>query len=38
VEIAFFGLLPQFTGQGLEGHLLTIAIEKAWQMGASRVW
>jgi GNAT superfamily N-acetyltransferase len=38
VEIAFFGLLPQFTGQGLGGHLLTVAIETAWQMGASRVW
>jgi GNAT superfamily N-acetyltransferase len=38
VEIAFFGLLPQLTGQGLGGHLLTVAIETAWQMGASRVW
>jgi GNAT superfamily N-acetyltransferase len=38
VEIASFGLLPAYIGQGLGGHLLTVAIEKAWQMGASRVW
>ncbi len=38
VEIAYFGLLPPFIGQGLGGHLLTCAIERGWQMGASRVW
>jgi N-acetylglutamate synthase-like GNAT family acetyltransferase len=38
VEIAYFGLLPQFIGQGIGGHLLTHAIEKAWQMQAQRVW
>jgi GNAT superfamily N-acetyltransferase len=38
VEIPSFGLLPQFTGQGIGGHFLTIAVEKAWQMGAKRVW
>ena len=38
VEIASFGLLPSYIGLGLGGHLLTVAIEKAWQMGASRVW
>jgi GNAT superfamily N-acetyltransferase len=38
VEIAYFGLLPQFTGRGLGGYLLTAAIERAWQIGASRVW
>ena len=38
VEIAYFGLLPQFIGKGLGGHLLTVATERAWQMGASRVW
>ena len=38
VEIAYFGLLPQCIGQGLGGHLLTVAIERAWQMGATRVW
>ena len=38
VEITSFGLLPAYIGRGLGGHLLTVAIEKAWQMGASRVW
>jgi GNAT superfamily N-acetyltransferase len=38
VEIAHFGLLPSFTGRGLGGWLLTAAIERAWQSGASRVW
>ncbi|MGH8457617.1 MAG: GNAT family N-acetyltransferase [Stenotrophobium sp.] len=39
VEIAYFGLLPQFIGRGLGGHLLTAAIERAWAMpGTRRVW
>lgn len=38
IEIAYFGLLPQFTGQGLGGHLLTEGARRAWQKGASRVW
>lgn len=38
VEIAYFGLLPQFVGAGLGGHLLTDAIERGWGMGARRVW
>ena len=38
VEIAYFGLLPQFIGMGLGGSLLTAAVERAWKMGASRVW
>ena len=38
VEIVSFGLLPSFIGKGLGGNLLTVAIEKAWNMGASRVW
>ena len=38
VEIEYFGLLPQFIGQGIGGHLLTVGIEKAWAMGARRVW
>ncbi|ETW92987.1 MAG: acetyltransferase [Candidatus Entotheonella factor] len=38
VELAYFGLLPQFIGQGLGSHLLTAAIERAWQKDASRVW
>lgn len=38
VELKYFGLLPQFTGRGLGGALLTAAIDRAWRMGASRIW
>lgn len=38
VQIVYFGLLPEFIGKGLGGELLTAAIERAWQMGAKRVW
>jgi hypothetical protein len=34
VEIAYFGLLSRF----VVGHLLTAAVERAWQRGARRVW
>ena len=27
-EIAYFGLLPEFTGRGLGGYLLTVAVER----------
>lgn len=37
VQIEYFGLLPQFIGQGIGGHLLTVGIERAWAMGAHRV-
>jgi GNAT superfamily N-acetyltransferase len=39
VELAYFGLMPQFVGQGLGGHLLTVAISRAWELpDARRVW
>jgi GNAT superfamily N-acetyltransferase len=38
VEIVYFGLLQKFTGMGLGGHLLTCAVERAWGLGAQRVW
>lgn len=38
VKIVYFGLLPQFIGQGVGGHLLTVGIQRAWDMGANRVW
>jgi GNAT superfamily N-acetyltransferase len=40
VEIAYFGLLPEFFGRGFGGALLTSAIEEAWRMSpsVSRVW
>lgn len=38
VEVAYFGLLQEFLGQGLGKHLLTEAVEQAWGEGANRVW
>lgn len=38
VELAYFGLAPQFVGRRLGGHLLTVALQKAWALGARRVW
>jgi GNAT superfamily N-acetyltransferase len=38
VEIAYFGLLPDFIGRGWGKHLLTRAVQAAWQLGVERVW
>jgi len=38
LEIAFFGLLPQFSGMGLGGFLLSEAIRLAWELKPKRVW
>jgi GNAT superfamily N-acetyltransferase len=38
VQLAQFGLLQQFIGQGIGGDLLTVAIERAFDLGARRVW
>jgi GNAT superfamily N-acetyltransferase len=38
VEICYFGLVPEFIGQGHGKALLADAIEKAWHLGAKRVW
>jgi len=42
IEIAYFGLLPEFIGRGLGGALLTSAIEEAWArhggIAPKRVW
>lgn len=38
VEVAYFGLLPEFIGRGLGKYLLTRAVEQAWAEGANRVW
>jgi GNAT superfamily N-acetyltransferase len=38
VEIAQFGLLPRFIGQRFGGHLLTLAVRRAWAMAPRRVW
>ena len=40
IEIAYFGLLPEWIGRGLGGALLTSAIAGAWRMEPNplRVW
>jgi GNAT superfamily N-acetyltransferase len=38
VEISYFGLLARHAGQGLGAHMLTCTVERAWAMGANRVW
>lgn len=38
VEVAYFGLLPEFVGRGWGGHLLTLAVRSAWATGPERVW
>ena len=38
VEIAYFGLMPEFIGRGLGPALLGWALERAWSHGPRRVW
>lgn len=38
VELAYFGLLPEFVGKGLGGALLSCALDKAWTLSPKRVW
>ncbi|HEX5386510.1 MAG TPA: GNAT family N-acetyltransferase [Gemmatimonadales bacterium] len=38
IEIAYFGLLPDYVGHGLGGWLLTRAVETAWADKPARVW
>lgn len=38
VEIAYFGLLPNFIGRGWGKHLLTCAVRAAWGLAPGRVW
>ncbi|HEX6116835.1 MAG TPA: GNAT family N-acetyltransferase [Solirubrobacterales bacterium] len=39
LELAYFGLLPGWSGRGLGGHLLTELVRRAWKApGTSRVW
>jgi ribosomal protein S18 acetylase RimI-like enzyme len=37
VELSYFGLLPDFIGQGLGPRLLRVAIARAWELGPERV-
>ena len=38
VEIAYFGLVPDYIGRGLGPALLGWALERAWGYGPRRVW
>lgn len=38
IKITYFGLTPAFIGRGLGGHMLTLAVGRAWANGATRVW
>ena len=38
IELAYFGLLPDFVGQGLGSYLLRWAIQKAWSYKPERFW
>ena len=38
IELAYFGLMPEFIGKGLGKYLLTWAIERAWSYEPSRLW
>lgn len=37
VEISYFGLLPQWTGRGLGAAALTLVVQYAWTLGATRI-
>jgi GNAT superfamily N-acetyltransferase len=37
-EIAYFGLIPEFVGQGLGRQLLRDAVNKAWDTANNRIW
>ncbi len=38
MEIAYFGLLPDYFGRGWGKHLLAEAVRSAWSCSPSRVW
>lgn len=38
IELAYFGLMPEFIGQGLGGYLLDWTIDTAWRGNPRRLW
>jgi ribosomal protein S18 acetylase RimI-like enzyme len=38
IEIAYFGLLPEYIGRGWGKYLLSEAVREAWRQRATRVW
>lgn len=37
IELAYFGLIPEFIGQGYGAYLLRTAVDEAWSRGPERV-
>ena len=38
IELAYFGLIPEFIGQGLGAYLLGWVVDEAWRRAPDRVW
>jgi GNAT superfamily N-acetyltransferase len=38
IELAYFGLFPQFIGKGLGKYFLQWTLQQAWSHGPQRVW
>jgi GNAT superfamily N-acetyltransferase len=38
IELAYFGLVPEYIGRGLSDYLLSAAIDTAWSYEPKRVW
>ncbi|WNJ98445.1 GNAT family N-acetyltransferase [Thalassospiraceae bacterium LMO-JJ14] len=38
IELAYFGLMPEFIGQGYGAYLLRMAIDEAWSRGPHRLF
>jgi GNAT superfamily N-acetyltransferase len=38
IELAYFGLMPEFIGRGYGAYLLREAVDAAWQHKPKRVW
>ena len=38
IELAYFGLFPEFTGRGLGRYFLAWTLQKAWSYRPKRVW
>jgi ribosomal protein S18 acetylase RimI-like enzyme len=38
IEIAYFGLLPEYIGRGWGKYLLSEAVREAWRLLPTRVW
>ena len=38
IELAYFGLIPEFIGQGLGAYLLGWVIDEAWRRAPERLW